>query len=323
MRRPNHDDERGAPKSTAAPEVVSAPRWRTLLLMGEWTVAGRSRLGPDDRRRIERLRGACESAEPLDLKLELDETDTSGLPIHFLAEADGEVIGYAAITAEVNAEACGMVHPAFRRRGVANALLGEVRAAAGRRGRASFLVICEDSGPVALAWMRRLGATAAASERRMTLRLPPVSGDAVRSGRRTEPRLELRSPGRSDRAALIGLLEDGFSESAQQVSDRLGVATEGESLVAVDRGKVVGTLRITTTSKRSMIYGFVIDRERRGRGLGTRMLDAALARLSDAGVTEVGLEVDPENEPAVRLYRAFGFETITTYRYMRLPSAVE
>jgi ribosomal protein S18 acetylase RimI-like enzyme len=206
---------------------------------------------------------------------------------------------------------------------VATALLGEVRAAAGRRGRESFLVICEDSGPVALAWMRRLGATAAAAERRMTLRLPSGSGDAGRRDRPVKTRLELRSPGRGDRAALIGLLEDGFSESAQQVVDRLGAAPDGESLVAVDGSTVVGTLRLTTGSKRSMIYGFVIDRERRGQGLGTRMLDAALARLSAAGVAEVGLEVDPENAPAVRLYRAFGFETVTTYRYMRLRSAVE
>jgi ribosomal protein S18 acetylase RimI-like enzyme len=291
--------------------------------MGEWTVAGRNRLGPGDRRGIERLRDVCESADPLDLKLELDEADVSGQPIHFLAEADGEVIGYAAITAEVNAEACGMVHTAFRRRGVATALLGEVRAAAARRGRESFLVICEDSGPVALAWMRRLGATAAASERRMTLRLPSGSAGSEQTSRSTETRLELRAPGGADQAALIGLLADGFSESAQQVADRLGAASDDESLVAVAGGNVVGTLRITTTSKRSMIYGFVIDRDQRGRGLGTRMLDATLARLSAAGVTEVGLEVDPENAPAVRLYQAFGFETVTTYRYMRLPSAVE
>jgi len=51
------------------------------------------------------------------------------------------------------------------------------------------------------------------------------------------------------------------------------------------------------------------------------MLDGALARLSAAGVTEVGLEVDPDNAPAVRVYQAFGFEAITTYRYMRLQSA--
>jgi len=137
-----------------------------------------------------------------------------------------------------------------------------------------------------------------------------------------ESPLELRPPEPADRAALTSLLEDGFSESAEQVADRLEAVPDGESLVAVDEGVVVGTLRLTTTSKRSMIYGFVIDGQRRGRGLGTRMLDAALARLSAAGVTEVGLEVDPENAPAVRLYQAFGFETITTYRYMRLRSAV-
>jgi ribosomal protein S18 acetylase RimI-like enzyme len=288
--------------------------------MGEWTVAGRNRLSPGDRRQVEQLRTACESAEPLDLKLELDETDRTGGPIHFLAEADGEVIGYAAITAGVDAEACAMVHPAWRRRGVATALLSDVRAAADRLGRESFLVICEDAGPVALAWMRRLGAIAAAAEWRMTLRLSAGAGStgAHRAGFRSETPLELRHPENADRAALISLLEDGFSESAAQVSDRLAAATDGESLVAVDGGVVVGTLRLTTTSRRSMIYGFVIDKERRGRGLGSRMLDAALARLSAAGVIEVGLEVDPDNAPAVRLYQAFGFEMVTTYRYMRL-----
>jgi ribosomal protein S18 acetylase RimI-like enzyme len=288
--------------------------------MGEWTVTGRSRLSPGDRRRIEQLRAACESAEPLDLKLELDETDRTGGPIHFLAEADGEVIGYAAITAGVDAEACAMVHPGWRRRRVATALLGDVRAAAGRLGRETFLVICEDAGPVALAWMRRLGAIAAAAEWRMTLRLSAGagSGGPNRAGLRSEPPLELRHPGTADRAALISLLADGFSETAAQVSDRLAATTDGESLVAVDGSAVVGAFRLTTTSRRSMIYGFVIDEERRGRGLGTRMLDAALARLSAAGITDVGLEVDPANAPAVRLYQAFGFEMVTTYRYMRL-----
>ena len=46
---------------------------------------------------------------------------------------------------------------------------------------------------------------------------------------------------------------------------------------------------------------------------------AVMARLRADGVPEVGLEVNPENTPAVRLYERFGFETVTTYRYMRLP----
>ena len=70
-----------------------------------------------------------------------------------------------------------------------------------------------------------------------------------------------------------------------------------------------------------MIYGFVIDERRRGARLGTRMLAAVMARLRAHGIPEVGLEVNPENTPAVRLYERFGFETVTTYRYMRLPTS--
>jgi ribosomal protein S18 acetylase RimI-like enzyme len=290
--------------------------------MSEWTVAGRARLGPGDRGRVEGLRQACEATEPLDLKLELDEADGSGEPIHFIAQVDGEVIGYAAITTDAVAEACGMVHPAWRRRGVATALLADLRAAARRLQRESFLVICEDAGPVALAWMRRLGATDASAEWRMTLRGGSGSGPSGRARRRGVTQLELRRPEGADRAAMIRLLADAFSESLEDVSHRLATSSDGESLVAVDGDVVVGTLRLTATSKRSMIYGFVVDKERRGQGFGTRMLRATLDRLAAQGVTEIGLEVDPDNTPAVRLYQAFGFETVTAYRYMRLPSSL-
>jgi ribosomal protein S18 acetylase RimI-like enzyme len=288
--------------------------------MSGWSVDGRARLDPGERSDIEHLREVCEASEPLDLKLELDEADSSGQPIHFLARGDGDLIGYAAITAGVDAEVCGMVHPGWRRRGVGIALLGQVRDAAVRLRRKSVLVICEDSGPVALEWLRRLGARAAGVEMRMTLRLQPEPSPHAASALRPGPPFELRQAGSRDRAALISLLGDGFSQSPEQVADRLDPSDE-QTLVAVDGGRVVGTMRLTTTSKRSMIYGFVVEAQRRGQGFGSRMLAATLERLSAQGVTEVGLEVDPENTPAVRLYQAFGFDTVTTYRYMRLASA--
>jgi ribosomal protein S18 acetylase RimI-like enzyme len=287
--------------------------------MSGWAIAGRARLGAGDRRRVEHLREVCEAAESLDLKLELDESDASGRPIHFVARRDRHVLGYAAVTAGIEAEACGMVHPSWRRRGVGAALLSEIRSAAHRLGRQSILVICEDSGPVALDWLRRLGASPGGVEKRMVLRLGSGSRPPSHPGGQTAAPLELRRAGTRDRAALVSMLGEGFSQSPEQVSARLDPSDE-QTLVAVDDSRVVGTMRLTTTSKRSMIYGFVVDAQRRGHGFGTRMLDAALARLSAAGVTEVGLEVDPENGPAVRLYQAFGFETVTTYRYMRLAS---
>jgi ribosomal protein S18 acetylase RimI-like enzyme len=268
--------------------------------VAEWTIAGLARLGGADRSNLDRLRRACEAADPVDLKIELDEADHLDRPIHFLATAGDQVIGYAGVTAGDEAEACGMVHPSWRRRGVGSALLAELCAAAVSLGRDSILVICEDAGPAALAWMTRLGAVLESAERRMVLRpvgVPPTADAPI----------EIRPATGADRDAVAAILDEEFEDGPGD-----------ERLVAVDDGTVLGTLRLTESSRRTMIYGFVVDATRRGRRLGTRMLAAVLARLRDRGIGEVGLEVDPENAPALRLYKRFGFKTVTTYRYMRL-----
>jgi ribosomal protein S18 acetylase RimI-like enzyme len=285
--------------------------------MSDWTLTGRAQLSAGERRKIESLQRACEAAEPVDLKIELDEADGSGGPVHFLAEADGDVIGYAGITLDRDAESCGMVHPAWRRRGVATELLAEIRGAARRLEREAILFICEDSAPIALAWMRRLGAMAAASERRMIVSLPA----SATADRPDAVPIEVRVATDDDREALMSLLGNAFAETPDEVARRIDTGPEEETLVGMDGTRVVGTLRITRTARRSMIYGFVVDRDLRGQRLGTRMLAAAFERLRAAGVTDLGLEVDPENTPAVRLYEGFGFETVTTYRYMRLAAA--
>jgi ribosomal protein S18 acetylase RimI-like enzyme len=283
----------------------------------QWTVTGFAGLSGSDRQRVNALRQACEAAEPLDLKLEIYETAPTGESIHFLADAEGELIGYAAITPGDDAEACGMVHPAWRRKGVGSELLTHVCGAGRRLERDSILFICEDTGPVALDWLRRFGATDDSAEQRMTLGLGTGS---VRTT--TGAPLELRVAGEADRDVLARLLGEGFTAAADKVIDRVESTRLEDFLLGLDEGAVVGTLRLTETPRRWMIYGFVIDRERRGQRLGTRMLEAVLEALRSRGVAEVGLEVDPENTPAVRLYEAFGFVRVTTYRYLRLASSL-
>jgi ribosomal protein S18 acetylase RimI-like enzyme len=274
--------------------------------MGAWIVVGLGRLGGADRTNVDRLRRACEAAEPLDLKVELDEADHLDRPIHFLAVAGDEVVGYAGLTADDDAESCGMVHPSWRRRGIATALLADVRGAAARLERDKILVICEDAAPVGLAWMHRLGAELESAERRMVVRLG--SEPAPRAG--TDSPLELRRATEADHPTVVALIGEEFIDYPGE-----------RRFVGLDGGELVGTLRLTESARRTMIYGFVIDERRRGTRLGTRMLAAVMARLRADGVPEVGLEVNPENTPAVRLYEGFGFETVTTYRYMRLPIA--
>ena len=319
MGRPNDDDERESRKSTRSghPQHVAGVPWYTLYSMYQWTVTGFAGLSDADRHRVGELRELCEAAEPLDLKLEIDETDPTGQPIHFLADAGGELIGYAGITPGEEAEACGMVHPAWRRHGVATELLTHVCGAGRRLSRESILFICEDTAPVAFDWLRRFGATDDSAEQRMTLGLGIGSGRTT-----TDAPLELRVAGDADRDALARLLGGGFTASAGKVTDRLESTRPEDFLLGLDAGVVVGALRLTETPRRTMIYGFVIDQDRRRQRLGTRMLDSVLDMLRTRGVAEVGLEVDPENTAAVRLYESRGFVRVTTYRYLRLASSL-
>ena len=274
--------------------------------MGSWTVVGLSRLGGADRTNVDTLRRACEAAEALDLKVEVDEADRLDRPIHFLAIAGDRVIGYAGLTADDDAEACGMVHPSWRRRGIATALLAKVRGAAASLRHNSILVICEDAGPVGLAWMQRLGAEPESAERRMVVPLDSAAASPLG----TDAPLEIRPATEADHDTVVALIGEEFSDHPGE-----------RRFVGLDGGKVVGTLRLTESGRRTMIYGFVIDERRRGTRLGTRMLGAVMARLVAGGIPDVGLEVNPENTPAVRLYERFGFETVTTYRYVRLAIA--
>lgn len=45
----------------------------------------------------------------------------------------------------------------------------------------------------------------------------------------------------------------------------------------------------------------------RGRGIGTRLMDEAVAWAKRSGVEKLVLSVYPHNEPAIALYRKFGF----------------
>ena len=137
----------------------------------------------------------------------------------------------------------------------------------------------------------------------MVLRLPSPPATPLTA----EARLDMRPATDADHDAIVRVLGEDYNDRPE---DRRFVGVEG--------GNVVGTLRLTETTQRSMIYGFVIEERQRGRRLGTRLLAAVMEQLGEEGIADLGLEVDPENTPAVRLYERFGFATVTTYRYMRL-----
>jgi RimJ/RimL family protein N-acetyltransferase len=79
--------------------------------------------------------------------------------------------------------------------------------------------------------------------------------------------------------------------------------------VAEDDRRVVGTLGLHATRAKGVLsLGMCLVERARGRGGGRALLTAALEHAAAAPVHKVELEVWPDNERAIGLYRAFGFE---------------
>jgi len=64
----------------------------------------------------------------------------------------------------------------------------------------------------------------------------------------------------------------------------------------------------------ALVEAVAVLPERRGRGVGRRMMAEALAEARRAGRRRVGLYVVEGNEPAVRLYTSLGFQVQRAHR---------
>ncbi len=82
--------------------------------------------------------------------------------------------------------------------------------------------------------------------------------------------------------------------------------------VAEADGRLVGRLSLARDPHPSSHHvadlGLMISADHRRRGIGRSLLEQAVAWARDAGVRKLELHVFPWNEPALKLYEAFGFE---------------
>lgn len=72
-------------------------------------------------------------------------------------------------------------------------------------------------------------------------------------------------------------------------------------------GTVLGTIMAGYDGHRGWIYSLAVLPSRRGLGLGTRLLDHALAALKALGCAKVNLQILESNESVRRFYEANGF----------------
>jgi len=78
-------------------------------------------------------------------------------------------------------------------------------------------------------------------------------------------------------------------------------------LLLRDGGTLAGYCWLKVEHGIGEFYVVGVSPDRQGEGIGRRLVSAGLARLADRGIRTSSLYVEADNEPAVRLYRSFGF----------------
>lgn len=115
--------------------------------------------------------------------------------------------------------------------------------------------------------------------------------------------------------------------SVEELAARFRAAAENDAhvlLVAEEGDELVGSVGMHPTFADGVLsLGMWVLPAWRGQGAGRRLLDAALAERPPH-VHKVELEVFPENEPAIALYRSAGFdeEGLRRRHYRRLDGSL-
>jgi ribosomal-protein-alanine N-acetyltransferase len=128
---------------------------------------------------------------------------------------------------------------------------------------------------------------------------------------RPEPTLSEAQP--KDAVAMAALhaasFRRGWSEDEfrTMLGDRQAVVAHR----AMSGSKLVGFIVSRKAVDESEILSVAVAVSAQGRGLGGKLLHLHLRRLVGLGVRKVFLEVDENNEPAIRLYKRAGFEQVS------------
>jgi len=83
-------------------------------------------------------------------------------------------------------------------------------------------------------------------------------------------------------------------------------------LLAVEEGRIVGTVIGGYDGRRGLIYHLAVDPHHRERGIGNLLMEEVERRLREKGCIKSYLLVTKENESAMRFYEKRGWQPMDT-----------
>ena len=118
------------------------------------------------------------------------------------------------------------------------------------------------------------------------------------------------APAMAELFAAVAEERDGIAtEPPVDIDERAAqfARTAVGSVIAVADGQIVGMLHIEASRHGFGELGMLVDRDWRGRGVGSALVQAAISRARGQGLHKLCLEVFAHNTAAIALYRKSGF----------------
>ena len=266
---------------------------------------------------IEQLTAICNNYEGLHMRLSLDalRKRPGNETNDFLFYEDGILVGYLSVeswgTKEM--EATGMVHPAYRRKGIFSALLTALKEECQQRDVQKLILVCEHSSQSGQAFVRASGAQHEYSEHEMVL-------GTFREKRIFHDGLHMRQANMSDLDTIVSILatDSGNFESVKQWIRHCLEEPNWRFYLATLDSKPLGCLRLDDMGDQVGIYAFEVRLGYRGLGYGRHMLEEAIRTIRAGTGKPIMLDVETDNTNAIGLYLSCGFEIKTTYDYFGL-----
>ncbi len=271
------------------------------------------------------LVAACEAAEPAPVRVSwrMLRTRAGVTPLDFCCYLDGALAGYLFMDPynPKERETIILVHPAYRRRGIAHALLAEAYKECQRTGVERIILICERRAVAGKAFVEHFAARFDFAEHEMAL-------GAFQPRDSSASYLNIRLADLDDLDALVAIDAACFNQREEEARERFIrrwhdqhsrqyialLASEGTAAA-----EPVGMFRLSAEDGATGIYGLGIAPAHQGRGYGRQILEEAVRRArADDPQAAVMLDVDVDNTRAFNLYTSAGFQVRATYEYYAL-----
>ena len=122
-------------------------------------------------------------------------------------------------------------------------------------------------------------------------------------------------------ADLYRELYPDWRVSQQKAVEDVCAAEDTNVWVAIDADSTVGFVAVKLDSESSMgeVYMVAVDPDFQGHGIGTALMEFALAWMKDSGMSVAMVETggDPGHAPARRTYEKMGFGLFPIARYFK------